>query len=125
MPVLSVFQSSIHSLAQGIPPRRPKALHSATTSKWDIAHHVLFFSPPFDSESPYPEVRAAVSSVDDVTIPVNTFRAWLLGLFYTVAVAAMNQIFNLRCQYIVSLFNNQPDACHQIPLFSLQVLSLS
>ncbi|KAF8559373.1 OPT oligopeptide transporter [Imleria badia] len=50
----------------------------------------------YDDESPYAEVRAAVSSVDDPTMPVNTFRTWLLGLFYTVFIAAINQIFIMR-----------------------------
>jgi hypothetical protein len=35
----------------------------------------FFFSySTYSSESPYPEVRAAVSSVDDPAMPVNTFR---------------------------------------------------
>ncbi|KAG6371674.1 OPT oligopeptide transporter [Boletus reticuloceps] len=50
----------------------------------------------YDDESPYPEVRAAVSSVDDTTMPVNTFRTWFLGLFYALALSALNQIFSLR-----------------------------
>ena len=36
--------------------------------------HMFFSYSTYSSESPYPEVRAAVSSVDDPTIPVNTFR---------------------------------------------------
>ncbi|KAG6817630.1 hypothetical protein H0H87_006258 [Tephrocybe sp. NHM501043] len=50
----------------------------------------------FDDESPYPEVRAAVASIDDPSIPVNTFRMWFLGLFFTVAVSFTNQLFSLR-----------------------------
>ncbi|KIY45482.1 OPT superfamily oligopeptide transporter [Fistulina hepatica ATCC 64428] len=50
----------------------------------------------FDDDSPYPEVRAAVASVDDPTIPCNTFRMWTLGLFFTVLVCGLNQAFTLR-----------------------------
>ncbi|RDB28960.1 Glutathione transporter 1 [Hypsizygus marmoreus] len=50
----------------------------------------------FDDESPYPEVRAAVASVDDPLMPVNTFRMWFLGLFFTIAVSGTNQLFSLR-----------------------------
>nr|GAT46480.1 OPT oligopeptide transporter [Mycena chlorophos] len=50
----------------------------------------------FDDESPYPEVRAAVSSVDDPSMPVNTFRMWFLGIFLTIFFAGINQIFDLR-----------------------------
>ncbi|KAG5353466.1 hypothetical protein J132_08942 [Termitomyces sp. J132] len=50
----------------------------------------------FDDESPYPEVRAAVSSQDDPSMPVNTFRMWFLGLFFTIVVSFTNQLFSLR-----------------------------
>ncbi|KAL0950706.1 hypothetical protein HGRIS_007482 [Hohenbuehelia grisea] len=50
----------------------------------------------FDDESPYPEVRAAVSSTDDPTMPVNTFRMWFLGLFFTILVSGLNQVFSMR-----------------------------
>lgn len=50
------------------------------------------------SESAYPEVRAAVSNVDDPLMPVNTFRMWFLGIFYSVLITALNQIFAMRCE---------------------------
>jgi len=34
-----------------------------------------------DEDSPFAEVRAAVSNIDDPTIPVNTFRVWFIGCF--------------------------------------------
>jgi hypothetical protein len=54
----------------------------------------------FDDESPYPEVRASVSSVDDPLMPVNTFRVWFLGLFFVLISSGLNQIFALRSGYI-------------------------
>ncbi|KAK7041928.1 hypothetical protein VNI00_008910 [Paramarasmius palmivorus] len=50
----------------------------------------------FDDESPYPEVRAAVSSIDDPTMPVNTFRMWFLGILFSVLVTGNNQFFGFR-----------------------------
>ncbi|KAJ7055027.1 OPT oligopeptide transporter [Mycena amicta] len=50
----------------------------------------------YDDESPYPEVRAAVSSIDDPLMPVNTFRMWFLGILLTILLAAVNQVFDLR-----------------------------
>ncbi|KAJ6543915.1 OPT oligopeptide transporter [Mycena capillaripes] len=50
----------------------------------------------FDDESPYPEVRMAVSKIDDPLMPVNTFRMWFLGLFFTVLLAGLNQVFEYR-----------------------------
>jgi len=46
-----------------------------------VFYFPLFYS-TFSSESPYPEVRAAISSVDDPTMPVNTFRMCVrFGIF--------------------------------------------
>jgi len=50
----------------------------------------------FDDESPYPEVRASVSSIDDPTMPVNTFRVWFLGMFFVLLTSGLNEIFGLR-----------------------------
>ncbi|KAJ8083693.1 hypothetical protein PM082_002459 [Marasmius tenuissimus] len=50
----------------------------------------------FDDESPYPEVRAAVASVDDPTMPVNTFRMWFLGIVFSIFVCGLNQLFSFR-----------------------------
>ncbi|PPQ71007.1 hypothetical protein CVT26_014269 [Gymnopilus dilepis] len=50
----------------------------------------------FDDESPYPEVRAAVASIDDPTMPVNTFRMWFLGILFSLITSGFNQIFALR-----------------------------
>ncbi|KAF7310558.1 OPT oligopeptide transporter [Mycena chlorophos] len=50
----------------------------------------------FEDESPYPEVRAAVSSTDDPDMPVNTFRMWFLMVFLTVIFAGVNQVFDYR-----------------------------
>ncbi|KAL0578485.1 hypothetical protein V5O48_003534, partial [Marasmius crinis-equi] len=50
----------------------------------------------FDDESPYPEVRAAVASVDDPTMPVNTFRMWFLGIIFSIVVSGVNQGLSMR-----------------------------
>ena len=42
--------------------------------------------------SPYEEVRASVSNVDDTSLPVETFRAYFLGLVFGGLVAAANQV---------------------------------
>lgn len=49
-----------------------------------------------DENSPYPEVRAAVSNTDDEDLPCNTVRAWTIGLALVVLGAAMNTLFSLR-----------------------------
>lgn len=49
-----------------------------------------------EEDSPYPEVRAAVSNVDDPSMPVMTFRAWTLGLFFTIVIPGVNQLLSYR-----------------------------
>lgn len=46
-----------------------------------------------EEDSPYPEVRAAVSNMDDSTMVVNTWRMWVLGLFW--AIVSDNYRFRL------------------------------
>ncbi|KAI1490250.1 small oligopeptide transporter [Biscogniauxia mediterranea] len=55
--------------------------------------------------SPFPAVRAVVPETDDPGIPVNTFRAWFLGIVFVFVGAGVNQFFSLRYPgiHIVSL----------------------
>lgn len=43
--------------------------------------------------SPYPEVRAVVDAFDDPSIPVETFRVYVISLFWTVVGATINNFF--------------------------------
>lgn len=45
-------------------------------------------------DSPYLEVRAACSNTDDPSIPVDTFRAWFIGLLFTIIGTAVNTLFS-------------------------------
>ncbi|KAL2217290.1 OPT oligopeptide transporter protein-domain-containing protein [Thermoascus aurantiacus ATCC 26904] len=57
------------------------------------AHQIL----PYEADdSPFPEVRAVVSPVDDPSLPVNTVRMWCIGLLFTIVGSALNQFFSLR-----------------------------
>ncbi|KAI8869313.1 OPT family small oligopeptide transporter [Ramicandelaber brevisporus] len=49
-----------------------------------------------DSDSPYLEVRIAVSNTDDPTALSLTFRVWLLGLIFSVLLSAANQLMMFR-----------------------------
>lgn len=49
-----------------------------------------------EDDSPYPEVRSAVANTDDPDIPVNTVRAWVLGLIWAIIVPGLNQFFFFR-----------------------------
>jgi OPT oligopeptide transporter protein len=58
-----------------------------------------------EEDSPYEEVRASVSNMDDPEMPVLTLRMWLIGIFLTVGSAAVNTFFNFRSPqiYVISL----------------------
>ncbi|EEB06617.1 glutathione transporter Pgt1 [Schizosaccharomyces japonicus yFS275] len=47
-------------------------------------------------DSIYPEVRAAVLPYDDNTLPVNTWRTWVLTTIFVIVFAGVNQFFVLR-----------------------------
>ncbi|CAI5756110.1 unnamed protein product [Candida verbasci] len=49
-----------------------------------------------EDDSAFPEVRGAVPSFDDPTLPQNTIRAWVLGLILTTIGSAMNMYFSLH-----------------------------
>jgi OPT family small oligopeptide transporter len=46
--------------------------------------------------SPYPEVNAAVATTDDITLPINTFRAWFLGMVFVMFGSGLNVFLSLR-----------------------------
>ncbi|KAH9979447.1 OPT oligopeptide transporter protein-domain-containing protein [Lactifluus volemus] len=50
----------------------------------------------FEDESPYPEVRAAVTNTDDPRMPSSTFRAWAIGLLWTILIPGVNQVLSFR-----------------------------
>jgi len=41
-------------------------------------------------------VRAAVSNTDDMEMPADTFRAWMIGLFWAIFIPGLNQFFHFR-----------------------------
>lgn len=49
-----------------------------------------------EEDSPFPEVRASVSNVDDPEMPALTFRMWIIGLILCMIASAMNVFFNFR-----------------------------
>lgn len=49
-----------------------------------------------EDDSPYPEVRSAVANTDDPDMPVNTFRAWFIGIIWAILIPGLNQFFFFR-----------------------------
>ncbi|KAG8709518.1 hypothetical protein FRC08_018297 [Ceratobasidium sp. 394] len=49
-----------------------------------------------EEDSPYPEVRASVSNIDDIEMPTLTFRVWFVGMALCMVSAGANTFFNFR-----------------------------
>ncbi|EEB05898.2 OPT oligopeptide transporter Isp4 [Schizosaccharomyces japonicus yFS275] len=47
-------------------------------------------------DSPYAEVRACVDPTDDIHLPCNTIRMWVVGLLFSTIGAGVNLFFSLR-----------------------------
>lgn len=70
------------------------------TSALDIGSRMSVGSPTSTQEeeddSPYIEVRASVSNMDDPEMPTTTFRMWFLGLTLVLVGACLNIFFTFR-----------------------------
>ncbi|KAJ7689766.1 oligopeptide transporter [Mycena rosella] len=49
-----------------------------------------------EEDSPFPEVRASVSNIDDPDMPALTLRMWFVGLFLCIISSSLNVFFNFR-----------------------------
>ncbi|KAF8141153.1 OPT oligopeptide transporter protein-domain-containing protein [Boletus edulis] len=49
-----------------------------------------------EEDSPFPEVRASVSNIDDPEMPVMTLRMWVIGLMLSLIGGSLNVFFNFR-----------------------------
>lgn len=48
------------------------------------------------NNSPYAEVRSVVDNKDDPSMPCSTIRAWVIGVFFSVFLSFVNQLFSVR-----------------------------
>ncbi|WVF67328.1 OPT family small oligopeptide transporter [Kwoniella sp. CBS 6097] len=74
----------------------PKPTHHDEHTN-DLSHPIAIDPTAGNSEdSSYPEVRASVHPTDDPTLPVATFRAYLLGIIMCILLPGINQFFIYR-----------------------------
>lgn len=50
-----------------------------------------------EEDSPFPEVRASVSNIDDPDMPATTLRMWFVGLLLCMVSRQVYQIFFPLC----------------------------
>lgn len=88
--ILVVESSTDGSLHDGDNVKDPKTIEVGllgltTDEATEIALGTIDQECTIDSDnSPFPEVRANVPNTDDVGLPVNTVRMWLLGIVFTM-----------------------------------------
>ncbi len=58
--------------------------------------HTDMNAPDDEEDSPYAEVRASVSNMDDPEMPTLTFRMWILGLTLVLIGVSLNTFFMFR-----------------------------
>ncbi|KAH7161464.1 OPT oligopeptide transporter protein-domain-containing protein [Dactylonectria macrodidyma] len=61
-----------------------------------IIHEMKIETALITNNSPYAEVRAVVDNHDDPTMPCSTIRAWVIGIFFSAAIAFVNGFFDIR-----------------------------
>ncbi|CAE6490908.1 unnamed protein product [Rhizoctonia solani] len=71
------------------------SLHFTASRRSDFS---VEYEPQYEEEedSPYPEVRASVSNIDDPEMPALTFRVWLIGMVLCMIATGANTFFNFR-----------------------------
>ena len=72
-----------------------ESLNTTTTTD---DHHQKYED---EDDSPIEEVRLTVSNYDDPTLPVWTFRMWLLGLLSCALLSFLNQFFSYRTEPLI------------------------
>ncbi|KAL1737957.1 OPT oligopeptide transporter protein-domain-containing protein, partial [Schizophyllum fasciatum] len=55
----------------------------------------------WEDDSPYPEVRSAVSNTDDMDMPASTLRAWIIGIAWAILIPGLNQFLVFRFPSII------------------------
>ena len=87
--------SSIYSVPS--PAHLERAHYNLNTSAVDTSSRLSAGSPiSTEEDSPYIEVRASVSNMDDPDMPTMTFRMWFLGLTLVLVGSCLNTFFNFR-----------------------------
>ncbi|KAJ7208264.1 OPT-domain-containing protein [Mycena pura] len=105
------IQDTIHRIVDehGDDPNFPQAVLAAANrylSDSDLKDNPVEYQRLYDElkveaammviNSPYPEVRAVVDNHDDVRVPANTFRVWVIGTVFVAAESFLNQFFSIR-----------------------------
>jgi hypothetical protein len=84
----------MHAWDPNMDPEKLNAINNAVETQDSDAERAIEHE--IEESSPYPEVNAAVPLGDDPSIPANTVRAWILGMFFVTFGSGLNMIFSLR-----------------------------
>lgn len=83
-----------HSSSRSVPDNGSSVIDGIETT---MSYKYTDMEPADDEEdSPYAEVRASVSNMDDPDMPTLTFRMWFSGIFLCIVGCCLNTFFNFR-----------------------------
>jgi hypothetical protein len=85
--------SKSHQWDPNLPQEKLDILHDA--AKTGDPEEVKEVEAEFAEDSPYEEVRAAVSNTDDGSV-ANTVRAWILGMIFVTLGSGLNMFLSMR-----------------------------
>lgn len=88
--------NDIDELAQKVEAIKSLEFDPVTSQLQEAALHDEYAAITVEDDSPYPEVRAAVPSTDDPSLPQNTIRMWFLAFILSTIGAGMNLLFSLH-----------------------------
>ncbi|PWZ01485.1 LOW QUALITY PROTEIN: OPT oligopeptide transporter [Testicularia cyperi] len=74
----------------------PSSTSAPSTARTAFTHMAVELELEDEEDSPYAEVRASVSNLDDTTLPVVTFRSVILGLCLSAVVSVVNTLLSQR-----------------------------
>jgi hypothetical protein len=85
----------LHKWDLHLPQEQLDDVHGVLESG-DVEKEVAVERALLEENSPYPEVQAAVRNYDEVDMPANTIRMWVLGMLLSTIASAINMLFSLR-----------------------------
>jgi OPT family oligopeptide transporter len=84
------------SIQDGSPFNDSEESYSGSGSEEAVTDEPLFDEEDPPDNSPYAQVRASVSAVDNTTLSINTPRMWILSILFAILGSSTNLFFSLR-----------------------------
>ena len=94
--LVASFEAEVTS--EGTPNEKPDMIeyYDSSDSDSDRAFYMKLHAIINEYHSPYPEVRAVTSPIDDTSAPVETIRSYIIALVWVIIGSGVNEFFSHR-----------------------------